>query len=72
MLRDNEQELLEELLMAEIARLDLKLRQNQKSRELRLSWGHATDIHDLTERRLYARLALANETLGQLIDWSNN
>ena len=64
-------QILEDLLDTEIAKVNRDLKKNQKSRELRQDLGHATDIHDLTDTRLYAKLGLLNETLGHLIDWSN-
>ncbi len=63
--------LLEDLLEDHIAKLLNKLSKNQKSRELRQDLGHPTMIHDLTEQALSAKLILAQETMAQLIDWSN-
>lgn len=64
--------ILEELLDAEIAILERNLKNTIHSKNLVLDLGVSTEEHDLTITRLSARLELLNETLGQLIDWSNN
>lgn len=65
-------QLLEELLDREITKLNRDLVNKFASKDLLIGLRLSTDVVDLTITRLSARLELLNETLGQLIDWSNN
>lgn len=65
-------EILEELLDDEIASVGRYLSSEIASKNFMLDLGLSTDNVDLTITRLSAKLELLNETLGHLIDWSNN